>query len=203
MIRFSFCSAAVLAIVSCAPFEAPVKSLALLDGAVNANAPAGYCVDPAASQPADGFALIASCASLGADDKAPDALGVATVQVGPATSGAVIGSEDALVGLLNSEAGAVLLSKDGKPDQIKVIAAETGENAVTVQFTDAGAPPIAGLGAEEWRAFTDIDGRLVTVAVRGLATAPLRDGTGAWLLDLVLNGLLPSTTGETAETSDT
>ncbi len=140
---------------------------------------------------------MAPCATLGSTDAAPDILGVATVQIGPPASGAVADNQEALIGLLDSDAGARLLSAAGAADQITVIGTKAEDNTVTVHFSDDGAPPITGLGAEEWRAFTDINGRLVTVAVRGLASAPLGEGTGSWLLGLVVNGLLG--TGETTD----
>ncbi len=176
-------------LAACAPTE-PVRSLALLDGEIMATTPDGYCVDRRASRPGDGFAVMAPCATLGANDASPGAIGVATVQIGPPESGAVAGSETALRDLLESEAGAALLSASGEAEAITILNSQALDNTVTVHFTDAGAAPIAGLQGEEWRAFKDINGRLVTVAVRGLVTAPLQDGTGAWLLDLVVNGLL-------------
>lgn len=105
--------------------------------------------------------------------------------------------------LLDTDAGAVLLSPEGDGDNITIIETETDENTVTVHFSDDGTPPIAGLAGEEWRAFTDINGRLVTVAVRGLASAPLPDGTGSWLLNLVVTGLLGAGDGNVVETSET
>lgn len=139
---------------------------------------------------------MAPCATLGVGDAAPDVLGVATLQVGAADSGAVIGSEDDLASFLASDAGAALLSADGDAQVITVNETVKEENTVTVQFTDNGAPPLAGLGAEEWRAFTDINGRLVTVAVRGLAVSPLSDESGAWLLDLIITGLVGTGDGQ-------
>ena len=191
MIRTSCVTAAagLWTLAACTPAE-PVRSLALLDGEITATTPDGYCVDQRASKPGDGFVVMAPCATLGAGDPAPGAIGVATVQVGPPDSGAVAGSETALRDLLESEAGAVLLSTNGEAEAITILNSQALDNAVTVHFTDTGNAPMAGLQGEEWRAFTDIDGRLVTVAVRGLATAPLQDGTGAWLLGLVMDGLL-------------
>lgn len=175
---------------------APQKSLRLADAGIVATAPAGYCVDPAASDAGAGFVIMAPCATLGVGDAAPDVLGVATLQVGAADSGAVIGSEDDLASFLASDAGAALLSADGDAQVITVNETVKEENTVTVQFTDNGAPPLAGLGAEEWRAFTDINGRLVTVAVRGLAVSPLSDESGAWLLDLIITGLVGTGDGQ-------
>ena len=188
-----------LCLAACAQQSAtPVKSIVLADGAITANAPAGYCVDAGSSNADRGFAVMASCASLGSDDATPDVLGVATVQVWPADSGSVAGAETALVSLLETDTGSTLLSAKGNSDNINVIETGTDESTVTVHFSDEGTPPISGLGNEEWRAFTDINGRLVTVSVRGIAAAPLPDGTGSWLLNLVVTGLLAS-----AETPDT
>lgn len=198
---FLFGAFCLLGAVACTPVP-PVKSLALVDGDIIATAPAGYCVDPGASNAGNGFAVMAPCATLGGNDSAPVALGVATVQVGPPDSGTVTGAEEALRGLLASSAGAVLLSPDGEAEAITVIKTDVEDNTVTVHFSDEGPPPIAGLATEEWRAFTDINGRLVTVAIRGLATAPLPDGTGAWLLDLVVTGLLANDSAPAADTPE-
>lgn len=196
-----FTALGLFGLAACTPAE-PVRSLALLDGEIMATTPAGYCVDQRASNPRDGFAVMAPCATLGASDPAPGAVGVATVQVGPPQSGTVSGAEGALRDLLESDAGAVLLSATGEADAIKVLNSQALENSVTVHFTDSGDAPMAGLQGEEWRAFTDINGRLVTVAVRGLATAPLQDGTGSWLLNLVVSGLLAAGGSVSTETPD-
>lgn len=166
-----------------------VRSMALLGGEVTATTPDGYCLDKATSRPGDGFAVIAPCATLGGTDPVPAILGVATVQVGPAGSGAVDGAEPALRDYLVSDAGAALLSASGSGDMITVLGSQVQQNKVKVHFADAGPPPIEGLQPEEWRAFLDMNGRLVTVAVRGLASTPLQDGPGAWLLDLMIKGL--------------
>jgi hypothetical protein len=177
-----------------------VKSLALVEGAITATAPAGYCVDPGASQPDAGFAVMAPCATLGSGDAAPDVLGVATIQVGQPGSGTVAENQTALMGIFDSDAGAGLLSTTGTGEEITVIGTASEDNTVTVHFNDEGAPPIDGLAGEEWRAFTDINGRLVTVAVRGLASAPMGEGTGFWLLGRVVNGLLGNDEPADAET---
>lgn len=167
----------------------PVRSMALVGGDVTVTTPAGYCVDGSASKPRAGFAVIAPCSTLGTGDAAPAVLGLATVQVGPADSGSVAGAEPAWRDLLNSDSGAALLSAVGRSDTVTVLGSQVQANAVKVHFADTAPPPMAGLQADEWRAFLDMNGRLVTVAVRGPARAPLQDGTGAWLLDSVLKGL--------------
>ncbi len=177
-----------LGLSACVAQEAP-SSMALLEGGVVATSPEGYCVDDETSKPAQGFALLAPCATLGAIAPAPSVVGVATVQVGPPDSGAVAGAEATLRDYLITEGGAGLLSTTGNGQDIEILSTQAFDGRVMVHFSDAGAPPMAGLQGEEWRAFTDVNGRLVTIAVRGLAVAPLQDGPGAGLLKLILAGV--------------
>lgn len=87
-----------------------------------------------------------------------------------------------LRGLLQSDAGRAMLSRDGLADQITVTASDVAGDAVIVRFRDRGAPPVLGLERTEWRAFFDVNGRMTTVAIRGLAAAPLGTDDGQLLL---------------------
>ena len=184
--------ALALAFAGCTD-PAPAKSVVLADGEVIATTPTGYCIDGPSSQPGKGFAVLAPCATLGDTSPAPEVVGVATVQVGPPDSGAVSGEEIALRDFLITNAGNAILSRDGKGEDITILSTQAFNSRVMVHFTDKSAPPLPGLQREEWRAFTDVNGRLVTIAVRGLATAPLQDGPGAGLLKLVLAGIKTAT----------
>lgn len=188
--RRTGCSVLIMLALSACMSGPPVRSVALAGGAVLAQAPDGYCVDPTASRPIDGFAVMASCATLGHAVAPPSLLGLATVQVGDAGSHAVAGAEQDWQRLLESESGAALLSKNGQGDTVTVLGAQAQTNRVKIYFADTAPPPMPGLQAQEWRAFLDLNGRLVTVGVRGLASAPLTDGTGGWLLDMMVKGLV-------------
>lgn len=177
-----------LAVSACTP-PPPSKSVALAGGDIIATAPAGYCVDGVASQPAEDFALLAPCATLGDAGGVPDVIGVATLQIGPADSGQIANDEIALRDYLITDAGTALLSQSGDASQIDILSTQAFRDQVMIHFTDQGAPPVAGLQREEWRAFRNINGRLVTIGVRGLAAAPLQDGPGAGLLKLVIAGV--------------
>ena len=197
MMRASVGLCGMLAIAACTP-PAPSQSVTLADGAILATPPAGYCVDDLASQPRRDFAVIAPCVTLGGTQDAPAVIGMATIQVGPDNSGSIAQNEIALRDFLITDAGAGLLSQQGDASDVTILSTQAFNGQVMVHFADAGAPPIAGLQAEEWRAFRDIDGRLVTIGVRGLSAAPLRDGPGAGLLKLVLAGV-QSTSDDTDE----
>ncbi len=186
-------SLAALTLSACT-VEAPTQSVALLEGGIVATTPDGYCVDGQSSRPAEGFALLAPCVSLGEPELAPDVIGVATVQVGPEASGSVAGAEGALRDYLITEDGAGLLSQSGNAADVEILSSQAFDGQVMVYFKDASDPPVVGLQNEEWRAFTDINGRLVTIAVRGLAAAPLQDGPGAGLLKLILAGVTAAAT---------
>ncbi len=177
------------------------RSVAMLEGEIVATTPTGYCVDDEVSTPQTGFVVLAPCATLGAAEAAPGVIGVATLQVGPPDSGSVAGAEIALRDFLITDAGTALLSQSGDPDGVDILSTQAFNSQVMIHFTDTAPPPMAGLQNEEWRAFTDINGRLVTIAVRGLTVAPLQDGPGAALLKLILAGVQAATdigAGETA-----
>lgn len=194
MVRYGASLAAVIAIAGCTAL-APSRTVSFLDGTVVAVAPSGYCIDAQASKPKDGFAVIASCATLDATQTPPAVVGVVTMQVGPAGSGTIAQDEIAMRDFLITPAGAALLSHRGNAQDVTILSAQAFDRQIMVHFTDKGPPPVAGLQNEEWRAFTEIDGRLVTIGVRGLAAAPLQDGPGASLLKLILAGVQPAPQG--------
>jgi len=55
--------------------------------------------------------------------------------------------------------------------------------------SDALEPPVAGLQKTEWRGFFEVDGRLATVAVRGIAEDPLADRDGRALLERTITAV--------------
>ena len=201
MIRAYVAFIGVLAFTACTPMTAPpTRSVALAQGEVIATSPAGYCVDDVASHPERDFAILAPCATLGANSAAPDLVGFATVQVGPADSGSIAVDELALRDYLITKEGARLLSQTGDAETVDILSTQAFDSRVMIHFTDVGPPPMAGLQNEEWRAFTNVNGRLVTIGVRGLAMAPLREGPGATLLKLVLAGIQAAVTDEVPDT---
>jgi hypothetical protein len=189
MIRATVALFGVLAITACTPVDQVARSVALGQGAVIVSAPAGYCVDRGSSQPAKDFAMLAPCANLGQNVAGPDIVGIATIQVGPVESGRIAADELGLRDFLITDDGVRLLTKANNPDAVNVLSTQAFNDQVMIHFTDQGPPPLDGLQREEWRAFANVNGRLVTIAVRGLAAAPLQDGPGATLLKQILAGV--------------
>ena len=158
------------------------QEIAVRGGAVTVRGPANFCIDGAASNSADGFAVLAGCNVIATRGKAPAHPALITVQVGDADSATVNGAEDVLATFLESDDGAELLSASGDASAIKIEDVRHSDGLVEVRFTDSSPLPTEALQVGEWRAFTDVAGRLVTINVRSLARAPLLQQEGAVLL---------------------
>lgn len=191
MIRPALAVFGILAMAACDP-AGIATPVGMLDGDLVITPPAGYCIDPLSSRPRAGFAVFAPCMTLGTEAAWPAILGVATVQAGDAGSAMVTGDEAALRDFLTSPQGAGLLANGGSQTAISVVSSQSDGGRVTVHFRDTAAPLIDGLGQDEWRAFTDVGDRLVTVSVRALDDAPITAGRGAALLDIVVKGVQAS-----------
>jgi hypothetical protein len=188
MIRRALAVIGMAALAACET-AGVAEPVAMLNGDLVVAPPAGYCADPVSSRLRAGFAVLAPCLTLGTEAPVPAILGVATVQGGEAGSAMVTGGEGDLQAFLASPSGAGLLASSASGGAITVLSTQTQTGRVTVHFRDSGTPPMDGLGQDEWRAFTDVNGRLVTVSVRGLAEEALSPSRGAALLDQMVRGL--------------
>lgn len=185
---------AAAALAACEPvpdLSGPPTTTVRLAGAVTLTGPAGYCVDPVVTKPRQGFALLAACAAMTADetDAYPDLIALITVQVGADGSGAVAGQEDAFGAFMETPQGAALLSASAIGGPIAVRVTQTAPNTVAVYTEDIADPGISGTQKQAWRLFTDVRGRLVTITVRGLTDAPLSQSASRALLDAVVTAL--------------
>lgn len=158
--------------------QGEVASLPLYGGQVVAASPANYCIAPSASRPTEGFAVLVRCQEAGPGTA--DAF--VTLQIGATDSGLTPNEAAELRTILQSGTGRGLLSQTGAATTIAVEATEVAGDIVTVRFRDVAPPPVAGLQSTEWRGFFGVNGRLATVAVRGLAAAPLGTDDGEVLL---------------------
>lgn len=185
----ALCVLAACDITGSGPSGPQVTSLALYDGSVTVTAPQNYCIASQASRPIEGFGVLVNCTTLRGDGNVTAPKGVVTIQV--AQPGTALSPSDAagLAALVQTDTGRALLSQSGTATDISVQSARQSGDTVLVRFVDAAPPPIAGLHTTEWRAFLAVNGRLATVAVRGLADAPLGTDEGAQLLDRVILAL--------------
>ncbi len=158
----------------------PASSQLQMTSGPIAAGPDGYCVDARASDAATGFAIFGPCAALGAQDASPVMSGVYTVQFGAPQSAVITSNGAAFVDVLKSGQANALLAENAASVVIHHTALT--DNVVTVRLEHGAPSPIANTQALEWRAFLDIDGRLVTVALHGLSSSPLSADAGSFLL---------------------
>ena len=185
---------AVAGLAACEPMldpSGPPPPSVRLANAVTVQGPTGYCVDPVVTRPMQGFALLAACAAMTADktDAYPASIALITVQVGSADSAVVQGQEAAFAAFMDTPQGAALLSASAIGGPVAVRVTQTDPNAVAVYTEDAGPPGITGTQPQAWRLFTDINGRLVTISVRGLSDAALSQAASRALLDRMVTVL--------------
>lgn len=154
-----------------------VSAVAVYDGAVTVAGPPSYCIDPEASRPSGGFVLLAACGTVGGDDY-PRYSALLSAQVGAAGSASVSGSEPVLASLLETSEGAASMGLTGTG----LSNVRAGDNEVVVMITRRASDVPDGVGTTEWRVFTDVGDRLVTLTVRSIADEPLSADDGRRLL---------------------
>lgn len=157
-----------------------IRSVALLDGAVVAAAPAGYCIAPGAGQRGEDSAvvLMGRCSDRSEADPA-----VVTLSVGAAGSaGAMTAGGEALVTYFRSADGRAMLSREGRASDVRVLEAVGRADAFFLHVEDAAV-------GDYWRALTGVKGRLVTVSVAGPEGQALPPAKGRALVEAAVAAL--------------
>ena len=134
---------------------------------VEAAGPAGFCPVPEASNPRAGLAIFAPCDGGGTTIR---------VQAGRRGSAGVDGHESALVRLLGTPEGTAMLASDGR--RVVVDEVEGVPGAVIVRFHRQGET----VEEDQWRAFLDLGGRIVVVALRPVPGQPMAAEAGRALI---------------------
>lgn len=143
-----------------------IRKIDILDGAVTAAAPAGYCIAPQAGlRGADtAVVLIGPCSATTQTEPA-----VLTLTFGPAGSGSAMQADPSgMADLLQSENGRKALSRSGQADDATVLQILQIDTALLVLIRDRA------LG-DYWRAMLPLRGRMVavsTVSAEGMPIAP-------------------------------
>nr|WP_252734585.1 hypothetical protein [Octadecabacter sp. B2R22] len=164
-----------------------IRTLSLLQGDVLVRGPEGYCVDQAASNARQGFAVMAGCALMSQDAAIMPSLdGLITVQVGAAETSSVGGNEEAFAAFLKTDAGRGLLAADNDIASVGEITTIADDGAVLARFEDASGPTFQGTTGPQWRGFLDVKGRLVTITVLSFERNALSRGEGERLLGATL-----------------
>lgn len=154
-------------------------------GEVTIAGPEGFCVYPFATRDrgAQAFVLLGNCAAITRSEDAPQpaihALLTASVRETDAIE--VASQSDLLDSFLHSETGRAMLSRDKNPETVRILDSFSRGDVLYVHASDKSESYAPGMTAEHWRAFLDVDGRVVSLAVLGFEADPLspREGLNA------------------------
>lgn len=172
----------LLLVSACVPefTLSPARSASVLGGAVSIGVPSGYCIDRSASRTSgdNAIVLMGRCS-----DGASTVPALITVAVGEAGSAAVLqAGGPALATFFASSQGRAMLSRSGRPGDVRVLQAVGTADAFLLHVEDRA------LG-EYWRGVTQVKGRLVTVSAKGAAGLPLAPAVGRTIVDSTLTAM--------------
>lgn len=180
----------VLALVAgCVTTGGGLRSVALLDGALVAAAPAGYCLAPGTGRRNGDSAVVIMGRCSAGGEAAP---AVVTLSIGQAGSAGVLaGGGAVLAGYFTSEAGRAAVSRSGRAEDVEVLAASEVAGAFLLRLRDRKA-------GEYWRGIDGLRGRLITVSAAGPEGEALEPAKGRALVLAALAALRRANPGTAA-----
>lgn len=172
--------AAGFLLVGCVAEGAGLRSVPLLDGALIAAAPPGYCLAPGAGRRSGDSAVVLMGRCSATSMAAPAVL---TLSVGPTGSAGAMGTGGAeLAAYFTSADGRAALSRRGRAGDVAVLEAVGAGEAFLLHVRDRAV-------GDYWRAVTGVRGRLVTVTAAGPDGQALDEGKGRSLVEAAVASL--------------
>lgn len=158
----------------------------VLGGSVTMGLPAGYCIDRSASRETEDTAVII----MGRCDSAAKAVpAIVTTTVGrPGSAGVMTASPSDLAAFFATPQGRATLSRDGRPNDVRLISAATSGKALVLHVADRRQ-------GEYWRAFVGVRGRLVSLSTTGTPGVRLDPAAGRQVLDSFVTALVAANAG--------
>jgi hypothetical protein len=175
LIALAACDPATMAGASASPTRA---RLDVAGRAVTIAPPPGFCIDPeSVTSGADGaFVLMSDCGLMGTAAAKRPAVGAA--MTASISTGGFAGEGDTAAGSLEELAefagtreGRAVLGRSGQPERVRILDTQLSGGVLYVLVEDRGAQPIAGIERRFWRAFLEVNGRLVALSVLGFQGA--------------------------------
>jgi hypothetical protein len=160
--------------------RAATDRVLVADRSVIVAGPPGYCVDRGLSRMGDDAAVVilGSCASIAgsADAPMPSAPAILTVTVAEEV-GAVV-DIGVLRAFLATRDGKAALSRSGDPDSVRILETRQAGDVIYIHARHNDAGDLPGVSDTYWRALFELNGRLVTASVVGLARRPITSDAG-------------------------
>ncbi|MEM7722579.1 MAG: hypothetical protein AAF376_09410 [Pseudomonadota bacterium] len=145
--------------------------------------PSGFCADPTATQDAGdtAFVILGNCAAILNARRAaqPSVPAVLTATISePGNGGQISANLSSLDSYFRSADGRRLLSRAQDADSVSILDSRVEGDAFFIRASDTSAGPVAGVQAEYWRAYMDLNDRIVTLSVLGLEGQSLNAADG-------------------------
>jgi len=160
--------------------QAAIK-VTLAQSGVTLVGPKGYCIDKTTTTRMS--ATLLPCAIF--NEKAtfvPEVVGALRLTTGP-KSGVLDGLDaTALESYLRSSEGRSVLSRSGNPASVAIEKTKLTKEAFYVRVLDASPSPYGKVNSAEWRAITELNGRLSVASSGGYGQIKLGDASGLNLL---------------------
>lgn len=156
-----------------------VPQAILVAGDTVVQGPPGFCVDPRESRSDDSsaFVLMASCAAISGDVRAPAALVPAVLTISVARQGSadtpVRDQFQQLERLLVTPSGRAAMAHDGNPDSVEILETEREGAALLIHTRDSSDGRLGSARDDYWRAITDVNGRLITISALSFDARPV------------------------------
>lgn len=171
-----------LALGACQATEgAGLRRVAILDGAVTAAAPSGYCFAPKTGVRGEDTAVLLVGRCRAGTETEPAVL---TYSFGGASTGLALRTDpEATAAYLRSDAARAALSRSGRGEDLKVVEIRDRDGAFLLRVQDREA-------GEYWRAMMEIRGRLVSISALPPKGAPLEAGKGLAIIGAAVDALV-------------
>lgn len=146
-----------------------LTSVRLAASNFNVTAPNGFCIEETSVKDTaqTGFVLMADCAALrGKKRQVNQSRSVLlTTTVAPPLESSQNVTPKALEQFFGTEQGRAVLSRNGDPDAVSASMEIVNNDILILYIRDSSPVNIEGLAQDDWRAFTVINDRLVTLSV--------------------------------------
>lgn len=181
------------------------QTIAVANRSVMIGGPSGYCVDRTVSKLGgdSAFVVLASCSSITRDPSLspPGAYGLLTASVAKEAGGGtgLLADPEVLERFLASQAARAALARDARAGSVTILDLVRQEDAMMIRLRDTSQSELVGVDDVYWRGLTDVNGRLITIAVVSFAERPLGAEVGLATLRAFLARIRAETSAQVAE----
>ncbi|PWE33459.1 hypothetical protein DDZ14_04480 [Maritimibacter sp. 55A14] len=170
--------AILLGLAGCLPGNAvETTTLNVADRNVVVTGPPGFCIDPSATRAGreSAFVLLGNCAAIagvpGIRQPELRALLAATIAPGGAP-GVVSEALPELSAFFRSPAGRAALSRSRRAETVSIVESFSRDGVLYIHARDRSEALAPGMTDDYWRAYFELDGRIVSASVLGFRAAP-------------------------------